>query len=222
MARTKSAKNKRKKAAEDDTNCNTGAVLDENTVDDEGPNKNVLVPVVSTGLRRCRVSGGDAEAKINDGERDVDDAEVDDAKSDDDDDESQADDELAPRRERVMSQANMLIKARKKLEGKKRNAAPLFDSATCAPTPGQCAAAREAKRAKQIARHADTVKQSLSLQPLAIGGVQLMHTGGVATRRGSGQGVGGGKRGGQSNCGIGGHRERACRGRVHRGARRGP
>ena len=133
MARTNRVKRKRKKAAGDDANCNTGAVPDENTVDDEGGNKDALTPAVSARLRRRRVSSGDDEAKIDDGERDVDGAEVDDAKSDGDDDgESHAEGELAPRRERVMSQANMLNKAGNELGGKKQNAVPLFDSATCA------------------------------------------------------------------------------------------
>ena len=131
MARTNMTKSKRKNAAEDDANCNTGVVSDENTVDDEGSNKHAMVPAVSAGLRMRRVRSGGVEASIDDGERGVDDAEVDDAKSDDDDDdESQTDDELAPRRERVMSQAIMLIKARKELEGKKQNMASLFDSAS--------------------------------------------------------------------------------------------
>ena len=67
------------------------------------------------------------------------------------------------RRARVMSQANMLIKARKELESKKQNVAPLFDSAICAPTPEQSAAVHDAKRAKHIARQANTIEQYSSL-----------------------------------------------------------
>ena len=71
MARTKRVRSSSKKVAEDDANGNTGAVPDENTVDDEGSNKDALAPAVSARLSRHRVSSGGVEDKINDGERDV-------------------------------------------------------------------------------------------------------------------------------------------------------
>ena len=196
---------------------------DENTVGDEGPNKDALVPAVSVRLMRRRVSSGDVEAKIDDGERDVDGAEVDDAKSDGDDDgESHAEGELAPRRERVMSQANMLNKAGKELEGKKQNAVPLFDSARDMCTNARamrCGSRGQAHEANRVARWH---RQAILIAAAVGRRRRAAHVGGVAAQRGGGQGAGGGQRGGQSNCGIGGHRERACRGRAHQGARRGP
>ena len=169
MSKPKRVRRCRKKVAKDDANGNTGAVPDENTVDDEVPNKDDLAAAISTRLARNRVSSGDVEEKIDDGER-----EVEDAKSGDDEDEANTGEELVPRRGRIMSPANMLIKAKNDHEGKKQPPAALFDSAANAPTPEQSAVAREAKRAKQIARQVDTVEQNSLLQPLAGGMVQLM------------------------------------------------
>ena len=169
VARTKRAIRCNDKAANDGANGDTAVVPDENMVDDEVPNKDDLAAAVSASLERNRVSSGDAVEKIDDGER-----EEADAKRDGDEGEFSAGEELLPRRGRIMSATNMPMIAKKDLEGKKQTPTTLFDSATGAPTPDQSAAAREAKRAKQIARQADTVKQNSSLQPLAGGMVQLI------------------------------------------------
>ena len=79
MSKPKRVRRPRKNAAEDDANGNTGTVPDESTVDGEVPNKDAMAPTVNSRLMRNRVSSGDVDDNIDDGEREVDDGEVENA-----------------------------------------------------------------------------------------------------------------------------------------------